>query len=244
MEVAALSANETFLLERYKLTGGSGLDYGCGDGRLVGFLAANGHDFWGAETYYGEEDFREASGERTPDGAVGRIRLLSDDFKIPFDDGAFDFVCSNQVIEHVADLRLTVRELARVTKPEGVGIHIFPVRETVIEPHLGVPLYHRVPASWRRSLARLWHKAGRANFCKEEPAFNRWYSRLGPFFESSVHLRPARTILNEMQREFEVRPVELEKLAFHRGHAVPALPGLVPLEHHRVGVAVETRRPR
>jgi len=239
----ALTANEKFMLERYKRTGGSGLDHGCGDGRLVGLLASDGYDFWGAESYYGSEDFRETSGARTAAGARDRIRLLGDDFRIPFDDDTFDFVCSNQVIEHVEDLRLTVRELARVTKRGGVGIHLFPVRETVVEPHLGVPLYHCMPSSLRRPLARRWHKAGRANFCREEPDFDLWYRQLGPFFESSVRLRPARTVLREMKREFEVRPVEIEKLAFHRGHAVPALPGLVPLEHRRVGMAVEARRP-
>ena len=237
-----LVSNERFLLERYRRTGGTGLDYGCGDGRLVAFVAAEGHDFWGAETYYDSEDFRATSENRTAPGARDRIRLLDDEFRIPFDDETFDFVCSNQVIEHVHDLAMTVRELARVTKRGGVGVHVFPVRETVIEPHLGIPFYHRVPASLRRPLAHLWHRAGRANFCREEPDFDLWFSRLGPFFDSSVRLRRARTILDEFKREFEVRSIEIEKLAHHRRRHIPALPGLVLVEHHRVGMAVEVRR--
>ena len=41
----------------------------------------------------------------------------------PFRDGEFDAIVSNAVLEHVGDVRSMARELARVTRPGGVGIH-------------------------------------------------------------------------------------------------------------------------
>ena len=235
-----IHSNETFLLSRYRQVGGTGLDYGCGDGRLVAFLAAEGADFWGAETYYGSEEHREEVESRSPE-ARERIKVFGDDFRIPFDDETFDFVCSNQVIEHVHDLDTTVRELARVTKPNGMHVHLFPVAETVFEAHLTVPFYNRVPSAMRRPLAHAAHRVRLAKYSREEPDFDLWFGKMNTFWEESVRLRPARTIRAAMQREFEVRHIEVEKLSFHRRRSIPALPGLVPLEHLRVGMSVELR---
>ena len=38
-------------------------------------------------------------------------------------DASCDLCCSSAVLEHVADIRSTARELARVTKPGGFGVH-------------------------------------------------------------------------------------------------------------------------
>jgi SAM-dependent methyltransferase len=179
---------------------------------------------------------------RAPAGARGRIRRLGPGFSLPFEDGSFDFVCSNQVIEHVEDLETTLDELARVTRRGGVGIHGFPVRETLVEPHLGVPLYHRVPEAARRPLARAWHGAGRANFAAEQPDFARWWADMAPFYDDCVFLRPAREVERAFARRFAVTSIEREKLSYHRGRGLPAVPGLHRLEHRRVGMAIEVRK--
>jgi SAM-dependent methyltransferase len=46
---------------------------------------------------------------------------------IPFPDREFDVVFCNHVLEHVADDRLAMRELFRVTKPGGWGVLLSPV---------------------------------------------------------------------------------------------------------------------
>ena len=67
------------------------------------------------------------------------------DGRIPFDDGEFGFVFSNQVVEHVADLDDVVAEVARVTASGGLGLHDWPGKWRPVEPHYGAPFVHWLP---------------------------------------------------------------------------------------------------
>ncbi len=46
---------------------------------------------------------------------------------IPFDDGSFDYVMSNHVLEHVEDEERAVSEIRRVLKDDGCWIFSFPI---------------------------------------------------------------------------------------------------------------------
>jgi len=59
---------------------------------------------------------------------------------LPFVDGAFDAVISNQVVEHVWDQEMHIREIARVLKPNGVAYLSTPNRFCLMEPHHRLPL--------------------------------------------------------------------------------------------------------
>ena len=48
-----------------------------------------------------------------------------DGVMLPFPDETFDIVCSNAVLEHVAELPVVSKELRRVTKPSGVNYHVW-----------------------------------------------------------------------------------------------------------------------
>ena len=48
------------------------------------------------------------------------VDVLADAARLPFADGTFDVVCSEQVIEHVPDGKAMAQELLRVTKPGGL----------------------------------------------------------------------------------------------------------------------------
>ena len=61
-------------------------------------------------------------------------------YRIPFEEGFFDFVFSTSTLEHVQDHELAFAEIARVLRPGGVAIHTFPSRYMLIEPHIRVPL--------------------------------------------------------------------------------------------------------
>lgn len=55
-----------------------------------------------------------------------RYALASYDGRhMPFDDGAFDIVMSNAVLEHVEDLDSLFREARRVTRPDGIAYHLW-----------------------------------------------------------------------------------------------------------------------
>lgn len=122
------------------------LDFGCGDGKYVyeyrdaGF---NAHGF----------DIRPVSGYRSPtDEQYFRFTLTSESvsptdftldrawYRIPFEDGSFDFIFSAETMEHVQDHDLAFREIARTLKKGGVAIHTFPARYIPIERHTLVPL--------------------------------------------------------------------------------------------------------
>ena len=73
--------------------------------------------------------------------AADRDRFyIEPDGHIPVPDGTFDFVFSDQVLEHVMDQRAVITEIVRVLKPGGVSVHVFPSKWQRIEPHMKVPL--------------------------------------------------------------------------------------------------------
>jgi SAM-dependent methyltransferase len=69
-------------------------------------------------------------------------------YRLPYSDGTFDLVLSGQVMEHVQDHDAVLRELARITKPQGLTIHIFPPRYRAIEAHTYVPFGGMTKAKW------------------------------------------------------------------------------------------------
>lgn len=95
--------------------GGRFLDVGCGTGFQVARLRELGFDVVGLEP--GEELRRRAQannpGVPIEDGDIERMQ---------FEDESFDGVLAIEVIRHVPNPGLAVREVARVLKPGGVGI--------------------------------------------------------------------------------------------------------------------------
>jgi SAM-dependent methyltransferase len=88
-----------------------------------------------------------------PQVVVGPLETM------PFEDGRFDSVLCNAVLEHVADAEESIRELARVVKPGG---HIV-VAVPFLQP------FHACPTDFRRytsdGLEALGRKAGLQTVC-------------------------------------------------------------------------------
>jgi SAM-dependent methyltransferase len=55
--------------------------------------------------------------------------VVADD--LPFEDTSVDIICSRSVLEHLTDVDGFVRHSARVLKPGGYSIHLFPGRRSV-----------------------------------------------------------------------------------------------------------------
>ncbi|WP_420873453.1 class I SAM-dependent methyltransferase [Mycolicibacterium neoaurum] len=130
------------------------LDVGAGRGGFVAWLCKQGYDAYGVEPNHryvanSQNYFSEA-------GLGERIRPVLQHGVYPFDDSWFDIVHSNQVIEHVNDLDLFAREVSRVTRPGGTGVHIFPAKWEPVEGHMLIPLAHWIPKGQAR---RYWIKA-------------------------------------------------------------------------------------
>jgi ubiquinone/menaquinone biosynthesis C-methylase UbiE len=133
------------------------LDFGCGNGALVKAYRELGYEAFGCDLAYkpGPEVERL---HRT-----GLIRLIErKPYRLPFPDESVDIVLSDQVFEHVKNYDETLAEMYRVLKPEGIGLHFFPSRYTLIEPHVYVPLATILQQRWWLAIwARLGVRAPR-----------------------------------------------------------------------------------
>lgn len=151
------------------------LDAGCGEGRMLRFLSsqlptktpATDWEFAGfdvADSTSRRPGFPGSTAaylrETVPlyDWAAS-IRVSRSNDAWPYDSGSFDFITSNQVLEHVVDAEHFIKETARVLAPGGRSINVFPLRNYNFEGHLNVPVVHKIRgqeqrAAWMRILQR------------------------------------------------------------------------------------------
>src|SRR5712692_803886 len=103
------------------------LDFGCGEGEMVYQWRNLGFNAFGVDIKLTMQD--------------AFLRLIPNEgkYRIPFEDETFDFIFSNQVLEHVKNLPNALSEMYRVLKAGGFSLHFFPPRLKPIEPHILVP---------------------------------------------------------------------------------------------------------
>lgn len=75
-----------------------------------------------------------------------RLKTVSVTDALPWADGFFSVIVSNQVGEHVYDIDHWFREQRRVLGPRGLAAHLFPLQSSWYESHIFVPFAH-----WFRS---------------------------------------------------------------------------------------------
>lgn len=205
------------------------LDFGCGAGNALRELRRLGYQAYGFDVQTKQEPDTDARDLIES----GILRVSTDPVApLPFPDGMFDVVLSYQVMEHVQDYRHSVGEIARVMKPNGVCLHIFPSRYRPIEAHVGVPFSSVIKRRW---WLRLWLALGyrrphqRGQSTDEILTWNHF------FLTTRTNYLPGREIRRHFRRHFhEVEFVEREFLV-HSGRArfvpaavrvMPFLPGL------------------
>ncbi len=79
---------------------------------------------------------------------------------LPFADATFDIVVSNHVIEHVGDEAAQIahlREIKRVTTPDGIVYFAMPNKWRLLEPHYRLPLLSWFPAMVSDKYVRVTH---------------------------------------------------------------------------------------
>ena len=74
-----------------------------------------------------DASFDEHGGLRFSDSETTADYRMSSEYEIPLPSGAFDVVLAAQVIEHVRQIWIWIREVARVCRPGGLVILICPV---------------------------------------------------------------------------------------------------------------------
>ncbi|MCP4571361.1 MAG: class I SAM-dependent methyltransferase [bacterium] len=195
------------------------LDYGCGGGRIVSLMRTRGLDAYGCDVFYGGS---QALQNVPPELLDTAIRKIEDD-RIPFPDEHFDLVVTNQVLEHVKDLDLVLREIHRVLKPGGRVLALFPDRGTWLEGHCGVPFLHRFPkgSGSRVGYALLWRTVG---FGKNKAGKSRlaWSRHMCNWLDQWTHYRG----YGEVRRLFDryctdFRHLEHERLDSRLGPSHP-----------------------
>jgi 2-polyprenyl-3-methyl-5-hydroxy-6-metoxy-1,4-benzoquinol methylase len=128
---------------------GRHLDIGCGTGEFLTTLAATSRlECHGVDPHAG---YLGEMTQRAPDIPT---TLISSDGRLPFDDASFDSVSLLDVLEHVADERVTLSEARRVLRPEGLVVVTVPRHHlfSLLDPDnakFRLPRMHRLVYSLR-----------------------------------------------------------------------------------------------
>ncbi len=91
------------------------LEVGCGQGHLTKALAERGVDIVGID----------ANPQAEVVAATDKVRYMRAE-NLEFDDDEFDLILSVHAIEHIPPLQQALAEMARVLKPGGQAVFIYP----------------------------------------------------------------------------------------------------------------------
>lgn len=182
------------------------LDHGCGGGFTLLYLLALGYPGIHGVDIGGHCEAWNPFLERKF-GLTGRRFAVYDGRRLPFEDASFDFVFSEEVVEHIrADaLEPYYREERRVLKPGGLAFHRVPHRLTPYESHTQRWLIHYLPRPiWLRILRARGHNM----LVPETALFLRW-----PW----IHRRLARRHLGDCEDRTIERFLGLSDLTHYEG---------------------------
>ena len=179
------------------------LDFGCGAGRSVQILRDAGYSAWGCDIQIKAMKAAKGGKEIKTDSMVeaGLLRLIEDNpYQLPFDDDSFDFIFSEQVLEHVQNYREMTHELSRITKPGRWCLHFFPSRYQLIERHIGVPFAALFPSyNW----LLLWATLGVRNWNQNGLAVREIAQRNYEFLRDRTNYLSKRQIRRHFSEHFE-----------------------------------------
>jgi SAM-dependent methyltransferase len=114
------AANSTGYLIPHLSAGQRLLDVGSGPGTITADLAALVAPGWTVALEINESAAELTRAELSRRGVGGVDVVVGDIHTMDFADDSFDIVHAHQVLQHVADPVVALREMARVTRPGGV----------------------------------------------------------------------------------------------------------------------------
>jgi SAM-dependent methyltransferase len=127
------------------------LEVGCGTGWFTVLARRAGFDAVGMDL--AERVVRFAARERAAEGGVKAHFLSADAEALPFDDGHFDVLIANSVLEHVPEWRTFLKEVHRVLVPGGVALLGTGNRCYPISGEIDFPLYPWLPFGLQKRIA-------------------------------------------------------------------------------------------
>lgn len=139
------------------------LDIGCGNGKLIKILVNELKTAYSGLTFelYGldvndshvqQKGFFEITIHGLQDQFPTepwneRVKLIGSNQVWPFDNNHFDFIYSNQVMEHVFKQPFFLNEVRRTMTEDGWSVHLYPLRHYIYEGHIRIPYVHKF-RSW------------------------------------------------------------------------------------------------
>ena len=197
-----MSLNHAFILDQVRRRAGDRaavLDFGCGQGEFVALARREGLPAQGCDWYAGPWAWLFEDVKQNP-ALRDHVKQIEPDGHLPFADASFDAVTSNMVFEHIADFDKPVSEIARVLKPGGLFVVLFPSRELWFEQHVGLPFAHRWPSPGYFSAA---HRLG-LGWQREGLSREAWVARSIASMRDEVAYRPAREAEELFGRAFDI----------------------------------------
>ena len=190
------------------------LDYGCGKGVLVESGRSEGIDMYGVELFAAGSgvDIREKA---LGYGGGGIIKEITKG-KIPFPDNFFDIVVSNQVFEHVPELKPVFSEIDRVVKPGGKLICIFPSKDAIREGHCEVPFVHwlKPKSPLQYQMLKLSRKIGLGRRKKVTDP-DEWATYFSDWLAANTFYKPYKSIRKQLLAHFpSIKSIEYDYIAY------------------------------
>lgn len=205
LKCSTMHPNYEFLFtkcERLAPRNGRILDYGCGNGKTVEEGVRRNLNVFGVEAFsFGSgPDLKKELEEK---GLLNDRILELVDTAIPFPDQHFDMIISNQVFEHVVDLKKALKEIARVLKPGGKLVCLFPSKEVIREGHCGIVFAHWLPYSkLRYRWLLLWRSIGFGRLKRRRTKYE-WAQFFNNWLVDHVSYRDIPTIHTEFGKVFD-----------------------------------------
>jgi SAM-dependent methyltransferase len=181
------------------------LDYGCGSAETVVAGRKRGLNMYGADVFYMDGAHRN---DVVAAGLFGDVVREIKDGRADFPNQFFDFISSNQVMEHVVDLDEVLREIHRLLKPGGTTLHLFPSKDVWREGHCGVPFVHWFPkdSALRYQYTLFMRRAGLGKYKRvDHPA---WTQRMLAFQDGYCFYRSRKEIFGAFRKYFDFELIE------------------------------------
>jgi SAM-dependent methyltransferase len=179
------------------------LDYGCGAGQVVQRALATGMDAHGVDVFYGGGALRDAAANT---GLFGSRICELDGERIPWPARSIDLCVANMVFEHIDAFEPALAEIARVLRPGGVFLNLFPSRAVWREGHVGLPFVHRFAKGdfgTRLRYATLLRRLGLGYNHGDKPVTS-WAREALDWIDRWTHYKPLAEIERSFARHFEV----------------------------------------